>query len=585
MENNILDNKNLWQKKWAAIIDAFDKFEEALGKSGDSTQNGGETTTSPSDDDEHSLQNSVDSRRRGTLGHQRELIPRLRNFSTTIFNFLYDGFYPENDAIRGGVLESDQNLIDALKLNNLLKQQLTPSYPKDYVINKLLRQVSLDLVRLEQALHLRSNIAENTQKQQRIYALADFLAEEAVKPCSNYYLKFKGESENKKVVITHPANAVEVRLLPYCEAVLIGFPITAYFDGVTMSTDFLALSHEMGHMLYRSGRTEDKNTSLRDDLYKKLYIRLAQLRRNPQESRWLFRWLEEIFADTYGCLLDGPVCVVGFQELLATGRPTHLHEDDGKHPIPVLRPLIQTQILRSIAKKHPGWQEEEDEGEKATFNIQEIASLLDLVWQKWVENHWDGWVNRKWPYGYDKPILIGNNIFEAGTDILRGADYEIGGSVKNGQDILDDVQIIIDLILDAIMPEIVSRDQPWKHIPKTKQIMIDITRETVEDPRPQVQMVSPVKIEVIGQKEISAPIEPEELAAALFEKYCKRKIDGFKASSNVNNFESFELDTPTWLKDGFDKLHDDVTRIDQIIDLVLFSGWTNEGPEIDHGGG
>jgi hypothetical protein len=60
---------------------------------------------------------------------------------------------------------------------------------------------------------------------------------------------------------------------------------------------------------------------------------------------------EEIFADSYAALVAGPAAALGLQQLIATGRRTGLAEEDGVHPVDLLRPQILHTTLKLLAEQ------------------------------------------------------------------------------------------------------------------------------------------------------------------------------------------------------------------------------------------
>ena len=119
--------------------------------------------------------------------------------------------------------------------------------------------------------------------------------------------------------------------------------------------------------------------------------------------------------------------VLGILEVLTNHLPSDLEQDSDKHPIPFLRPLIQTQILRAI-QDQSGNQLYDDE-----------ADHLDAHWRQWVKTHWSQWVDKQWPYGYGSQ-----------TDILGEATYKVAGQKLTGQAILAELQPAIDVILSIL---------------------------------------------------------------------------------------------------------------------------------------
>ena len=60
----------------------------------------------------------------------------------------------------------------------------------------------------------------------------------------------------------------------------------------------------------------------------------------------LLKWHEEIFVDIYGCLVAGPAIVSEFQLLLSDNYM--LTQNNGVHPIALVRPRVSTKTLDSI---------------------------------------------------------------------------------------------------------------------------------------------------------------------------------------------------------------------------------------------
>jgi hypothetical protein len=59
-------------------------------------------------------------------------------------------------------------------------------------------------------------------------------------------------------------------------------------------------------------------------------------------------WLEEIFADIYGCLIGGPVMALSSQDLAMAGSLKDFVENDDEHPAPALRPDIYLAVLEQV---------------------------------------------------------------------------------------------------------------------------------------------------------------------------------------------------------------------------------------------
>lgn len=135
--------------------------------------------------------------------------------------------------------------------------------------------------------------------------------------------------------------------------------------------------------------------------------------KEEQQEDWREHWLEELFADTFGCLIAGPYNVLGFQELLAEGHPGRLLESDGKHPTPALRPLVQSEILRQIDRRN-------------LKSYKQIPDLLDRHWQQYLNNQ--------------GPAPLHRDVHQA--------SFIIDGQSRTGRSICNDLVEGIGWILD-----------------------------------------------------------------------------------------------------------------------------------------
>jgi hypothetical protein len=154
--------------------------------------------------------------------------------------------------------------------------------------------------------------------------------------------------DDKTTVMTYFQNSASIRIIPYASVALVAIPFTA----TEVKRDYLALPHEVGHYVYRHGKIKGKS------IPQALGQRLMEL--DPPSPRWARRWKEEIFADLYGCLIGGPVTALSFQDLARqSSRTPIIHvpgeylygsftEDDGVHPVSVVRPYVYTNVLRRM---------------------------------------------------------------------------------------------------------------------------------------------------------------------------------------------------------------------------------------------
>ncbi|CAN5676726.1 hypothetical protein BH10CHL1_BH10CHL1_27850 [soil metagenome] len=202
----------------------------------------------------------------------------------------------------------------------------SPLYPKEYVLSTILDQISFDLDVMARAEHFR--MATVPSEMRTTLNKADMLAYAALEPA------IKANLLPNMTVVTYFQKSVTVRILPYAPVALIGIP----FSAVESSRDLLTIPHEVGHYVYRHGIFQQcQHTGNRFEA-----VLNNELAGRPQ---WLLNWLEEIFADVYGCLVAGPLIALSFQDLQAALSLQDFVSEDGEHPTPALRPQIYQHVL------------------------------------------------------------------------------------------------------------------------------------------------------------------------------------------------------------------------------------------------
>ncbi|MCA9962837.1 MAG: phage tail tape measure protein [Anaerolineales bacterium] len=316
----------------------------------------------------------------------------------------------------------------------------------DYVFRLFLEQVSIDVNLIQLALQQRQLNKQNKITQQG-FALqaAQVIAMNAIWPAINEEDGFTEDTN----VICYLQNGVDIRLIPYHNVMLIGIPYGVMCqDGKWLAIDYLAIPHEIGHHLFWFKRTHESE-NLRQKLIKKLWeidelkaglatIMAQQTEgiepefKSLQKHQWYFRWLEEIFADAFGCRIAGPISVLSFQELLASGSPTAHESHDHVHPIPALRPFIQTELLSKMG------QISEPQKDK-----------LNESWSQWVQTHWGRWLTA---------ASIAEQTFE-----LDGQDSSL-----TGKEILKRLEPVLTIVAEQIMALIPADKHPnwtqdWDH--------------------------------------------------------------------------------------------------------------------------
>ncbi len=238
------------------------------------------------------------------------LVKCLRVFAAGQFHFFYKGF--------------TVGTLDPTKY---------AKYPVDYVMRSIIYQIENDIEVVQRAIAQRE--AGTTQMKDSL-SLAEQIAYDALKPA------LYGETpliSGTPTVITYFQKFASIRLIPYASVALIGIPFTCTHN----VKDLLAIPHEVGHFVFRRGG--NNNGTLR----KQMDDTLAILPYSPKYNR---NWMEEVFADVYGCLVAGATIALDFQDLQMEKSPDDFVYDDGEHPVPMIRPYLYTSILSNIS---PQW--------------------------------------------------------------------------------------------------------------------------------------------------------------------------------------------------------------------------------------
>jgi hypothetical protein len=423
------------------------------------------------------------------------------------------------------------------RLQKLSRQRGIASnkFSLNYIYRTLLDQISIDLNIIHQALQQRRLITEKDRKplythQGFVLFIADLLASHAIAHAVQ-----AGALPAETTVLTYLRNSIDVRLVPYHDVILLGIPYSTLninpikLGGNWFATDYLAIPHEMGHHLFWYGHVPGSDKMILDALIEKLGLQEtvpagdgAELIDKLEKTNWIVRWLEEIFADAYGCLIAGPISILSFQEMLTDSH----HEDDNhkngvriipeeaQHPVPELRPLIQSKILRQAELM----QDREKSGA--------ISNQLDTNWKEWVAQNWG-----------DANLL---------DQMYR---FEGSGEERSGQDIMDALGSVISAILSTLEETVrIKETQPWI-------MYCDSLRALYE--------------EFTSGKFIS-----QLIVAAKPE-----KIPGNTAVSHSRRKNTTLLPTNWELK-----AKNPVRLTKNMVREILFHGWSTEGPEGSHPG-
>ncbi len=331
------------------------------------------------------------------------LLEALAKFFDEAFTFFLDGFY----------LHEETTLVESR------------DFPKRFVVRSLLDQVSFDLDILQQTIHQRQrNIDDHCTQQGRTLFMADRLAALALEPAIR-----AGYVPRSTFAVTYLNRRIEARLVPYSNTLLIGVAFsTMQLEGMP-TRDYLALPHEVGHHIFWNGMLPGTTRPISEAVADR--ARKAKIyRRN-----WRMKWVEEIFADTYALLVAGPVSVLDFQDMLDDDVPTHFTRDTNKHPIPELRPLILSRILRQIT----------DDQDQVLY--QRAPDKLDQNWRQHLDKD------------------------PAEASYLLRRRYK-----KVGKQIIDDLDHLIEIILD-ILKDVrpgMAENLPWSLELEDEQTLGDL---------------------------------------------------------------------------------------------------------------
>ena len=269
----------------------------------------------------------------------------LKGFAQSHFYFFFNGFFKE-----GEVYSFEER----------------KEYPPDYVLSTILGQISFDIDMIEKAARQRLG----TDADVDFLATTDLLAQQALNPA---IAKGVNLVDKDTKIITYFQKNYSIRIIPYAKVAFISIPYTC--QGV--EEDLLAIPHEVAHYVYRNGYL-----TLNGKKHKIHRYFEGQMVQSPQ---FMKNWVEEIFADTYGCLVAGPVIALDFQDLQLATTFEEFKKDwkDKEDPVPLLRPDIYSKVLKYVEKKL-GKDPREEFWKKTTTILYDLwkkrrADKLDLL--------------------------------------------------------------------------------------------------------------------------------------------------------------------------------------------------------------
>jgi hypothetical protein len=209
---------------------------------------------------------------------------------------------------------------------------LEPEYPADSVFGAILDQAASDLEVIQRAADQR---AQGSAMVRKALVKADNYAFEVLKPAIT-----GGLLPNGTTVVTYLQKTPAVQVIPYAPVALIGIPFTCVpptdsEDMKKVARNYLSIPHEVGHYVFWHGYSKVKSERIHN------YI----ARVTPRNPAWCSKWIEEIFADVYGCLFGDPAIALSCQDMQLEYALSKFVESDGEHPNPAVRPYIYQQVL------------------------------------------------------------------------------------------------------------------------------------------------------------------------------------------------------------------------------------------------
>jgi hypothetical protein len=379
--------KEIWETRWQALRRTIQVLIERLASS-----------------------NTPDFYHKSTLLHA---LKGLQQFGQQSFELLMDGFYEKQTYKFLPITEPEAPGFAVQNMKGGEPKGRRYTLPKENILNYTLNQIGYDLEMLHyvieqlglelEALLQQSNPESDKSLQQFNETLrrADRLAWSALRPVL--------QPSSDMTVVTYFQRNMTVRILPYAPIALIGIPISC----LTTPQDLLAIPHEVGHFIYWQTLVEERFNAN----HQQMRFVGPQLAPSPALTRHQLRshinsvlkenvhnlpgdyqgWLEEVFADAYGCWIAGPLAGRTAQFLQMCRPEEEFLYNDGHYPTPVLRPLIYAALLgefghgeaaenlANLWKHHlqSTWKLSDEELTKAGVDLQKIPYLnKDLL--EWV---------------------------------------------------------------------------------------------------------------------------------------------------------------------------------------------------------
>lgn len=232
--------------------------------------------------------------------------------------------------------------------------------------------------------------------------LMDKLAIKAIAPFQHL---LPGQPDHP-AIITYMSDETHIHSLPYTDRFIL---VGVSYDRVPTSADFLeaqastgkefyayelmAIPHEVGHYVYRHGKLKGETGGPGKTF--------PEISKQFEGNNPYYHWCEEIFADLYGCIVAGPLSVLGMQALLMSIDKDRAWKDDELHPTPAIRFFILTEILRILPAIKAKMKNPKSKW-VGPDSFETVATELDKRWAKMIER----WGYKRVDPGEGRPTRI-----------------------------------------------------------------------------------------------------------------------------------------------------------------------------------
>jgi hypothetical protein len=148
---------------------------------------------------------------------------------------------------------------------------------------------------------------------------------------------------------------------------------------------WMGIAHEIGHHIWDYYNLGEK--IVQNLVIEQLFS--SEAMSNRKHLILFSQWLEEIFADIYGVLILGPAYVNSLMAWLTVRIRIDgetLLEDDQDHPPPILRPLIQIEVLKKLREHNVNGKSQKRPGSGKSQNdngSDELSSEIDRIEKRW----------------------------------------------------------------------------------------------------------------------------------------------------------------------------------------------------------